>query len=32
MRDVSTKQAALTIIGITFVLAAMAYLATFFTA
>jgi len=30
MRDVSTQQAALTVIGITVVLAAMFYLATFF--
>jgi hypothetical protein len=32
MRDVSTKQAALTVIGITVVLGAMFYLATFFKA
>jgi len=32
MRDVSTKQAALTVIGITVVLAAVLYLATFFKA
>jgi hypothetical protein len=32
MRDVSTKQAALTVIGITVVLAAAFYLATFFQA
>jgi hypothetical protein len=32
MRDVSTRQAALTIIGITVVLVAAVYLATFFTA
>lgn len=32
MRDVSTKQAALAFIGTTFVLAAIAYLATFFAA
>jgi Na+-transporting methylmalonyl-CoA/oxaloacetate decarboxylase gamma subunit len=29
MRDVSTKQAALTVIGVTIVLAALLYLATF---
>jgi hypothetical protein len=32
MRDVSTKQAALTVIGITVALAAVLYLATFFKA
>jgi hypothetical protein len=32
MRDVSTRQAALTVIGITIVLAAVVYLATFFKA
>jgi hypothetical protein len=32
MRDVSTKQAALTVIGTTIVLAAVFYLVTFFTA
>jgi len=32
MRDVSTKQAALTVIGITVALAAMLYLVTFFAA
>ena len=32
MRDVSTKQAALTVTGITVVLAAVFYLATFFKA
>lgn len=31
MRDVSTQQAALTVVGITIVLAAMLYLVTFFT-
>uniref|UniRef100_UPI001BCB756B hypothetical protein n=1 Tax=Bradyrhizobium sp. sBnM-33 TaxID=2831780 RepID=UPI001BCB756B len=32
MRDVSTKQASLTVVGITVVLAAVFYLATFFKA